>query len=50
MSLQPKNVIYDFLGKIITIEAKYEFMDETNVDFLLFGYKARVCFRIFGST
>jgi hypothetical protein len=58
MSFQPKNVIltsllshcdvawkkpkFDFLGKIMTIEAKYKCMDETTVDSLLFGYMARV--------
>ena len=58
MSFQPKNVIltnllsncdvarkkpkFDFLGKIMDIEAKYKFMDETTVDSLLFGYMARV--------
>ena len=58
MSFQPENVIltnllsncdvaqkkpkFDFLGKIMTIEGKYKFMDETTVDSLLFGYMARV--------
>ena len=58
MSFQPKNVIltnlvsncdvarkkpnFDFLGKIMTFEGKYKFMDETTVDSLLFGYMARV--------
>ena len=58
MSFQPKNVIltnllsncdvarkkpkFDFLGKIMTIEGKYKFMDETTVDSLLFGSMSRV--------
>jgi hypothetical protein len=58
MSFQPKNMIltkslsncdvarktnkFDFLAKIMTIEAKYKFMDETIVDSLLFGYMAIV--------
>jgi hypothetical protein len=58
MSFQPKNVIlinllsncdvarkkpnFDFLGKIMTIEAKYKFRDETTVDSVLFGYMERV--------
>ena len=58
MSCEPKNVIlsnlllnsddawkkpkFDFLDKIMAIEAKYKFMDETTVDSLILGYMARV--------